>query len=147
MDLTRLCHLKRQHIFTYMKYLKKRSKVANLIKYSQKWVTFHSFLPFLYIFFLSRIWSQIEEKYTKFHKTLGVNYESKYSLLNLFIESGLSPEDLKRKCINYEMTEKVVVEQINSQSSNMIFEDIDIILNKIKTEMKVDFASSIETEK
>ena len=45
------------------------------------------------------------------------------------------------------MTEKVVVEQINSQSGNMEFEDIDIILSKIKTEMKVDFASSIETEK
>ena len=59
----------------------------------------------------------------------------------------MNPDRIDRKCITYEMTEKVVVEQINSKSNIMEFEDIDIILSKIKTEMKVDFASSIEIEK
>ena len=116
-------------------------------KFRYNSVTFNTFLPFLYIFFLSKVWSLIEERYTKFHNTLGKWYQSKYSLLNLFIDSGLSTENLDKKWITYEMAEKVVVQQINSQSNKIVFEDIDSILSKIKDEMKVDFASSIEAEK
>ena len=118
-----------------------------LIKYRENSVTLNRLLPFLFIFFLWRVCNQIEVKHTKFHKTLGKRFNSKYSLLDLFVESGMNPDRIDRKCITYEMTEKVVVEQINSKSNIMEFEDIDIILSKIKTEMKVDFASSIEIEK
>ena len=78
---------------------------------------------------------------------MGVKIQSKYSLYNLFLKHGLSPESLTSNQITYEMAEKVVVELTNSLSDNLTFEDVDVILHYIKEDMKIDFTSSIETFK
>ena len=103
-----------------------------IIMHRYDYVSIEKFLPFMFLFLLSKKFNDIEERRNKFIAMLGEDQSHSMNLIKLFEKHGLDPQDLYKKKITYQMVEKVVVDVRSQFSKSFKFDQIDLILKKVK---------------
>ncbi|CAI2368658.1 unnamed protein product [Moneuplotes crassus] len=82
--------------------------------HGENYATFEVALPLLLLCFLSKIVAEVEEIYHKFQNYLGLNSNTSHNLLRAFEKNKLDTKKLTEKLINYRMTEKVVISELQT---------------------------------
>jgi hypothetical protein len=108
------------------------------------YVSIQKFLPFMFLFNLSKRFLEIEERNKRFWKFWGDDSKVQNSLIKLFQKHGMDVDKLKMTQITYEMTEKVVIDVRNQFPEAFSYEQIQIVMEKIKEKMEVDKISTLQ---
>jgi glycine cleavage system regulatory protein len=98
----------------------------------------------MFLFNLSKRFLEIEERNKRFWKFWGDDSKVQNSLIKLFQKHGMDVDKLKMTQITYEMTEKVVIDVRNQFPEAFSYEQIQIVMEKIKEKMEVDKISTLQ---
>ena len=117
-------------------------QVFEALNEGNKFVKFSTMLPYLMIFFLVELNSQVDKRLKNYSDLLDPHLKT--SIFNCFRRAGLRKEDLRKKVITYRKIEEVIIDFRSCFPSSFHFEQMDPFLRQIRDRMQVDDFSHIE---